>query len=106
MQNSHEETIAASEARDIASRPVLPELLDEHIREATSSLRHRLADSPYPVTEGALTDFVSWFAGRLADLTNLIVVQRYTSFHLALDGLWRPRPASPGIAPEAPGGTG
>lgn len=103
MQNSHEETIAASEARDIASRPVLPELLDEHIREATSSLRHRLADSPYPVTEGALTDFVSWFAGRLADLTNLIVVQRYTSFHLALDGLWRPRPASPGIAPEGAG---
>ncbi len=66
-------------------------------------MRHRLADSPYPVTEGALTDFVSWFAGRLADLTNLIVVQRYTSFHLALDGLWRPRPASPGIAPEGAG---
>lgn len=86
-------------AQRLSREPVVPELLAPLLIRGERDLRAAFARRRCTPAESVLADLVTGLRQVLAGLTNGVVLQRCTSFHLVMDPLWRPRPASPGDAP-------
>lgn len=86
------------QAAAIATAPVIPEVIAPYVEQAAQQLASLLSEFPNLVSPAALEDFLSNYKQNIARLTNLVILQRFTSFHLNLNPLWRPKRAAPGQA--------
>ena len=92
-----ETCIDMEEAGVLARSPIVPELFQELLETAEKELIATTSIST-ALFKSALPDFILCYEQHLARLTNLTILQRFSSFHLALNPLWRPRKAVPGKA--------
>jgi type 2 lantibiotic biosynthesis protein LanM len=79
---------------------VIPELLTPLLEIAQRDLLERLELEDWDVTSTTISDLVGWYQQMLARLTNLVILQRFSSFHMVINPLWRPSLGLPGDAPE------
>jgi type 2 lantibiotic biosynthesis protein LanM len=86
-------------AERLGREPVVPELLPPLLARGERELRAALAERRADVGEPVLDDLLDGLSQTLAVLTNGVVLQRFSSYHLVLDPFWRPRPTAPGHAP-------
>ncbi|MGH1335361.1 MAG: type 2 lanthipeptide synthetase LanM [Aureispira sp.] len=87
-------------AATIATYPVIPEVIEPYVQQAEIQLIQVLSHQPSMVSESAFQDFLNSYRQNIARLTNLVILQRFTSFHLNINPLWRPKRATPGQAEE------
>ncbi|MBA8927970.1 type 2 lantibiotic biosynthesis protein LanM [Kutzneria viridogrisea] len=94
----HEEVYSLEKAVRIAQEPVIPEVLAPVLEAARRDVIDILTLRGRQVVTGVVADSLDWFRQILARLTNLVVIQRFSSFHLIVEPLWRPPQAPPGDA--------
>lgn len=96
----------ASEVFDLATatrlneEPVIPELVAPLVNDMRRQVEELVGWHDVPVTARAVDDMLDGYARMVARLTNVVVVQRFTSFRLLRDPLWRPASLPPGDAPQ------
>lgn len=87
-------------AQCLSKEPVIPELLSPLKAQARQSLQERIRSKGWNLQSELILDLVRWYEQTLARLTNLVILQRFSSFHLVKNPLWRPKFALPGDAVE------
>lgn len=92
-------TITPQRAAQLATEPVIPEIVAPWLAAAADALDAQLAAAGLAIARSLREDFLSAYRQAIARLTNLAILQRFSSFHLVLDPLWRPIDATPGDAP-------
>ncbi|MBS1903951.1 MAG: type 2 lantipeptide synthetase LanM [Bacteroidetes bacterium] len=95
-QNSDDEPVDLEFSQSLNRKPIVKELLSPLLERAAAELSQRLSSTGLFVSSDVLADLLHGYEQTLARLTNLIIVQRFSSFHLVLNPLWRPRKAAPG----------
>lgn len=93
-----DEPLDLAAATALITRPVVPELLAGWLESARADLEES-AISKLGVEASAMADLLGCLETSLARLTNIVLLQRFTSFQMVVSPLWRPIPASPGDAP-------
>ena len=93
-----DEPLDLAVATALITRPVVPELLAAWLEKARADLEAS-AISGLGVEPSAMVDLLGCLEASLARLTNIVLLQRFTSFQMVVSPLWRPIPASPGDAP-------
>ncbi len=78
--------------------PVIPELVERELVEARNVLCTELVNLRIPVSDQIQHDLVQAYSQTLARLTNLVLLQRYSAYHLVRHPLWRPVEVAPGDA--------
>lgn len=97
------DTIDLEEAERFANEPVVPEIVEDWIGRAHRDLEIEVAARTPRVEPSALDEMTDWLRHLVGRLTNLVVLQRFSSYRLVTDPFWRPRAICPGDAP--PGAT-
>ncbi len=92
-------TITPQRAARLATEPVIPEIVAPWIAAAAAALDAQLAADGNVIHAALRDDFIGAYRQAVARLTNLAILQRFSSFHLVLNPLWRPIDATPGDAP-------
>ncbi len=92
-------TITPQRAAELANEPVVIEIVAPWFAAAAARLDAALAADGMRIDAALREDFLAAHRQAVARLTNLAVLQRYSSFHLVVDPLWRPIEAAPGDAP-------
>lgn len=94
-----ENPIDIEAAKALVQAPLIPEVIEPLVDVARQELSGLVPH--HPVIDGSvIDDLLNHYRQILARVTNLVLVQRFASFHLVNNPLWRPRAASPGPAPE------
>ncbi|WP_420125413.1 type 2 lanthipeptide synthetase LanM [Longimicrobium sp.] len=91
--------VELDDAIRLAGELIIPELLADRLATARRELEAHAARRGWCVEPSTLEDMTGWLRQMLARLTNLVVLQRFSSFHLVRNPLWRPIEAPPGDAP-------
>lgn len=91
--------LTPEQAARLAAEPVIPEIVAPWLAQAAQRLDAQLAADGLDLLPNLRADLVYAQAAAVARLTNLVLLQRYSSFHLVVNPLWRPVPAAPGDAP-------
>ncbi len=88
------------DASRLATEPVVPEVVEPLVAEARHALDDLLESWPGVFAPSAREGLLGGYVQGLARLTNLVIFQRFSSFQLVRNPLWRPPPAPPGDAPD------
>lgn len=100
LTDSPPEIVAVPDAQAMAQEPFIPELAAAYLATAERQLEDALTGHlGFLVSADGRRALVGGLRQHFARLTNLIVAQRFTSYRLALDPLWRPAECPPGHAP-------
>lgn len=91
-------TITPQRAAELANEPVIIEIVAPWFAQAAARLDAALAADGITLDAALREDFLAAHRQAVARLTNLAILQRYSSFHLVVDPLWRPIEAAPGDA--------
>ena len=86
-------------AGDLIRSPIIPEVIAPLMAQARSELSALLGRNELELQDRAFDDLIGNYQQTLARLTNLVLIQRFSSFHLVNNPLWRPQIAEPGPAP-------
>lgn len=82
-------------------QPIIPELLESLLTTGLLDLETCANQRGWLLTSNVKIDLLKWYERILAQLTNLVVIQRFTAFRLVRNPLWRPKSAPPGDAPSS-----
>ncbi|WP_343670521.1 type 2 lanthipeptide synthetase LanM [Chitinophaga sp.] len=83
-------------ASRINSEPVIPELTEPLCQQAATLLQNQLQSKGINIQPGVFNNLVDWYGKIIARLTNNLLIQRYSSFFLAVYPFWRPKNTEPG----------
>ncbi len=99
MNHLAETPIDIDIAKEMVQAPIVPDVVEPLVDDARREL-NRLAPRLPPVDRNVIDDLVDHYRQILARVTNPVLVQRFTSFHVVNNPLWRPRAAPPGLSPD------
>lgn len=86
-------------AGQLIRSPIIPEVIEPLLAQARLELGEVLHRNGWEVQPPVFDHLLDHFRQTLSRLTNLVLIQRYSSFHLVNHPLWRPQVAAPGAAP-------
>ncbi len=95
-----DEPIDIEIAAGLNRSPVIPEIINPLIKSAEKELLEIIAKKGWSVSKSAVDDLVKHYEQIVARLTNAVLIQRFSSFHLVQNPLWRPKFASPGFSTD------
>ncbi len=83
-------------ASHVNGEPAIPELIEPLRLQATIALKKLISERKIHIQDRVFDDLVEWHSKIIARLTNNLLIQRYSSYFLAVYPYWRPRDSRPG----------
>ena len=80
--------------------PIIPEIIKPLIESAKIELMKLISKNKWNVCDKTINDLLNHYEQIVAQLTNTVLIQRFSSYHLVQNPLWRPKTALPGFATE------
>lgn len=99
MNHLAETPIDIEAAKEMVQAPIIPDVVEPLVDAALREL-NRLAPRLPAIDGNVIGDLLDHYRQILARVTNLVLVQRFASFQLVNNPLWRPRAAPPGSSPD------
>ncbi|PWV45381.1 type 2 lanthipeptide synthetase LanM family protein [Chitinophaga sp. S165] len=83
-------------ASHINNEPAIPELTEPLRLQAVRALEKLISEKKIYIQDSVFDDLVEWYGKIIARLTNNLLIQRYSSYFLAVYPYWRPGDSRPG----------